>query len=283
MATSAVDASNIVTPSYNSLAGQLQSGINQISNIAAQNSAASAAEAANLRNWQVQQTTRAMEFNAAEAAKNRDWQEMMSNTAHQREIRDLKAAGLNPVLSAGGGNGASVGSGATAASVSAPSGAKGDVDTSTNQAIVGLLGSFLQAQNNMEMARLSAKSNEAIAERNNATAQLIAEINGRYGNQRASISAAAARDNANTAAYASMSNAQTAAQSALDVQRAKSDQERYMAQKYPTTQTQGIAAAANYIMAGLGINPNRKMDFGSSAGRKKNTGTNTGIGARLKK
>lgn len=39
---------------------------------------------------------------------NQEWQTQMSNTAHQREVKDLEAAGLNPVLSAGG-NGATTG------------------------------------------------------------------------------------------------------------------------------------------------------------------------------
>lgn len=143
--------------------------------IAGQNTSSSAKQAEELRTWQERQAEVARKYNSQEAQKNRDWQERMSSTAHQREVRDLIAAGLNPVLSATGGSGAAVTSGATASS-GVPSGAMGNVDTSANSAISGLLGSMLSSLLSLESTRVSAQSNQAIADKYTAMSKYTAEL-----------------------------------------------------------------------------------------------------------
>lgn len=160
--------------------------------IAGSNTAASAQQAEELRKWQEAQYETMRRYNSQEAQKNRDWQERMSSTAHQREVRDLIAAGLNPVLSVTGGSGAAVTSGATASS-SAPSGAMGSVDNSATGAIAGLFGSLLSSFLSLEGTRVSAQSNQAIADKYTAMSKYTSELQAQTQLNTATISAAAQR------------------------------------------------------------------------------------------
>lgn len=155
--------------------GDFNNALDIITAMSEKSSARSLEYAKQQQEWSAKQSAIANEFNAAEAAKNRDWQSYMSNTAHQREIADLKAAGLNPVLSAMGGNGASVTSGATA-SASMPSGASGKSDESGTTALVSLLGHMLSAQTAIQNQLVSARTQEAVADKYTAMSELTAQI-----------------------------------------------------------------------------------------------------------
>lgn len=132
--------------------------------IAEMNNKFNRSEAATQRSFEQSLFSQGNAFNAQEAAKNRNWQEAMSNSAHQREIKDLQAAGLNPILSASGGNGAAVTSGATASSLGAPAGAHAQADTSANAAIASIAGSMFSYMSNLDAMKVSAESAQRIAE-----------------------------------------------------------------------------------------------------------------------
>lgn len=101
-------------------------------------------------------------FNAREAQKNRAWQEYMSNTAHQREVADLLAAGLNPVLSVTGGSGAST-----------PSGAVASADSSGVSAMSSILGSVLSSNATLAAAALASSASQYASELNNPLAYIL--------------------------------------------------------------------------------------------------------------
>lgn len=90
------------------------------------------------------------EWSAQQAQKAMDYQTEMSNTAHQREVKDLIAAGLNPILSAGG-------SGATTGSGIAASAGDGNVT-----ALYGLAKQAIDA--NMKQAEAMASQAKSVAD-----------------------------------------------------------------------------------------------------------------------
>lgn len=95
----------------------------------------------------IQEAEKARSFNSAEAQKQRDWEEFMSNTAYQRGVADMKAAGINPMVIAGAAQ-ASTPSGNSATSPAAHASASGSA---------GIFGLISQAANIAIAKGLEAK------------------------------------------------------------------------------------------------------------------------------
>lgn len=125
-------------------------------------------ERANSANVAMQESTNRMSL---EAMRERmAWEERMSNTAHQREVSDLRAAGLNPILSAT--RGASVPS-AGGVNLTAPR-----VEDSISKGVSSALGFSDQMRKYLDWRRASKETdsrivtNSAVAASNLADAQM---------------------------------------------------------------------------------------------------------------
>lgn len=116
-------------------------------------------------------------MNVHEMRSNRRFQRDMANTAHQREVKDLIAAGLNPILSANH-QGAVTPSGG-AAQVMAPSPGRSYNESRQVQAALGLTAAQTE-QAHAAASLSSAQAMDVIATRSDRYKQVAAELENMY-------------------------------------------------------------------------------------------------------
>jgi hypothetical protein len=115
--------------------------MNDITGATGQNEA-NAKMAQQQQNWTTQNMATAYGYDQAA------WQNQMqaSNTAHQREIQDMQAAGINPIISATGGTGANTPKMDTPGAMAGPSGNQGMKAGSIMDLVSTVLGGISSAK-----------------------------------------------------------------------------------------------------------------------------------------